>query len=91
MQHGRAWLSFKTTVTFRTAERIKARQTDLRRRPRAPHYLMHIAEQNLQGHMIAFRAAMTRHGDLKTSQPTIVSWLAALCARFEDFAAHKSQ
>jgi hypothetical protein len=45
----------------------------------------------MQGHMIAFQAAMTRPGDLKTSQPTIVSSLAAFCARFEDFVAQKSQ
>lgn len=44
----------------------------------------------MQGHMLAFRAAMTRPGELEKSKVTIVSSLAALCARFEGFGAQKS-
>ena len=45
----------------------------------------------MQGHMIAFRAAMTRPGELVQSKPTIVSSLAALYARSGGFGAQKTQ
>lgn len=38
----------------------------------------------MQGHMIAFRAAMTRTGELEKSRPAIISSILALRARFEE-------
>ncbi len=45
----------------------------------------------MQGHMIAFRAAMTRPGELEKSKVTIASSLAALFARFWGFDTQRSQ
>ncbi len=44
----------------------------------------------MQGHMITFRAAMTRPGELEKSNVTIASSLAALYARFKSFGAQRS-